>query len=132
MSSIQTTVMQWLLVGAGGFVGSVLRFAVSGLTYRLAPFTGFPWGTLVVNGLGCLVIGWLGGAADSRGVLEPGTRLFVMIGVLGGFTTFSTFSYETLALLRDGDQLRAGLNIALSLIICLTAVWAGHQLGSVS
>ncbi len=121
---------QLVLVGAGGFIGSVLRFMISGWTQRLAVWSVFPYGTLVVNVLGCLLIGVLGGLAEFRQVLEPGHRLFLMIGVLGGFTTFSTFAYETLALLRDGEALRAGANVVASVSLSMIFVWLGYALGN--
>ena len=115
-----------LWVGLGGFVGSSLRFMISGWVHRL-PGTGtFPYGTLVVNVAGCLVLGLIGGWADHRQVLSPATRLFVMIGVLGGFTTFSTFAYETLALATASDVVRAFTNIALQLVLGLGAAWIGY------
>lgn len=120
---------RWLvdagLVGAGGFVGSVLRYWVSGAVYTLAAAPRLPWGTLVVNVAGCFAIGLLGGLADSRGLLAASGRLFLLIGVLGGFTTFSTFGYETLALLRDQALARAFLNAALQLTLGVTAAWGG-------
>ena len=76
-------------VGAGGFLGASLRFVMSGLVQRLDPMGTFPYGTMSVNVFGCLVIGVLGGLADARHVLGPSARLFVLLGVLGSFTTFS-------------------------------------------
>jgi len=127
---MKSMLVQLLLVGAGGFIGSALRFLVSGLVYRLVPFTVFPYGTLAVNVLGCLIIGILTGFAEVRQVLGPGLRVFVLIGVLGGFTTFSTFGYETMVLATDGAQLKAGLNVVVSVVVCLVSVWLGHFLGS--
>ena len=117
-----------LIVGFGGFLGSVGRYAVTGGVYRLVPAAGFPWGTLVVNVCGCALIGVLGALADVRNVFTPEGRSFLFIGVLGGFTTFSTFAYETLALARDGESLRAGANALVQLIGCLVAVWLGDTL----
>ena len=119
-----------LLVGTGGFIGSVGRYVLSGLTYRLLPATVMPVGTMFVNVLGCGVIGFLGGMMDARQLMGPGLRLFLFLGVLGGFTTFSTFGYETLALARDGDHFRAGTNVLLTVVLCLVAVWLGHGLGA--
>jgi fluoride exporter len=85
-------------------------------------------GTLAVNVLGCLVIGFLGGLAEARQVLTPEGRLFLMLGFLGGFTTFSSFGYETLSLARGGEGTRALVNVALHLVLGLSAVVAGQQL----
>jgi len=119
-----------LLVGGGGFVGSILRYAVSGAVQRWSDSASFPWGTLSVNVLGCLVIGGLGGLADARQVLGPEARQFLMLGLLGGFTTFSTFGYETLTLMRDGQFVRATGNVVGTVMLCLFAVWLGYTLGS--
>jgi len=117
-----------LLVGSGGFAGSVLRYAAGGLVHRFLPAAMFPAGTLFVNVLGCLCIGVLGGIAETRGVLGAQTRLFLLVGALGGFTTFSTFGFETFALLRDGQELRAVINIAAQVILGLSAVATGYVL----
>ena len=125
------SIVQVLIVGAGGFVGSVSRYAMSGLVQRLDPAGGFPYGTMAVNVVGCFVIGLLGGLADARQVIGPGLRLFIFIGILGGFTTFSSFGHETLALVRDGENLKAGMNIIGNVMLCLVAVWIGYGIGSV-
>ncbi len=117
-----------LLVGAGGFFGSIARYLLSGWVHNAIPYTRFPYGTLTVNVFGCLLIGFLGGLAEMRNVFGPETRLFLFIGFLGGFTTFSTFGHETMALLRDGDGLRAFANILFSITICLMAVWLGNTI----
>ena len=122
---------QSLLVGAGGFVGAILRFGVSGWVHRLAGFSGFPYGTLVVNVAGCLAIGLLAGLAESRQLLTPETRLLLLIGVLGSFTTFSTFGYETLALVRDGALIRAAANVTLHVGLGLGAAWGGLVLSRI-
>jgi len=116
---------RFLWVGAGGFVGSGLRFLVSGWVYRAMPSAAFPWGTLAVNIIGCFLIGLANGLAESRGLLGPGLRLFLLIGLLGGFTTFSTFAFETVALGRDAETARAMANIGLQVGCGLAAVWAG-------
>lgn len=87
----------------------------------------FPWGTLAVNVIGSFLIGIMGALsqADASWNLGPGARQFLMIGVLGGFTTFSAFSLQTLNLLRDGESLYAAANVAASVLVCLLAVWAG-------
>jgi len=118
-----------LLVGTGGFIGSVGRYVLSGLTYRVLPTAVMPVGTMFVNVLGCGVIGYLGGMMDARQAMGPELRIFLFLGVLGGFTTFSTFGYETLILARAGDQLRAGANVLLTVVLCLVAVWLGHSFG---
>ena len=120
--------MHLLLVGAGGFVGAASRYLVSGLVHRLLPYTFFPVGTLSVNILGSFTIGLLGGLAQSRGVLSGDVRLFLFLGVLGGFTTFSTFAYETMALVTDAEVLPALANVLLHLAVCLGAVWLGGAL----
>ena len=117
---------QLLLVGAGGFVGSILRFAIGGWAQRLSPSGGFPIGTLTVNLIGCLLIGILGGLADHRQVFEPGQRLLLMVGVLGGFTTYSTFAYESLQLGQDGELLKVFANIVLHVVLGLFAAYAGY------
>lgn len=118
-----------LLVGAGGFLGSVARYALSGGVQRILPGAGFPYGTLAVNLLGCLLIGLLGAGADLRNLFAPETRALLFLGVLGAFTTFSTFAYETLALGRDGESLKVLLNVLLHLAGCLAAAWGGVALG---
>ena len=124
----RVTIENLLFVGAGGFVGSTMRYALTLFVYRLAPMARLPWGTLVVNATGCLAIGFVAGLIDAREILGPRARLFVMIGVLGGFTTFSTFSYETLHLLEDGQRGGAFINIALQLTLGLGAVAVGYGL----
>jgi CrcB protein len=119
-----------LLVGCGGFLGSLLRYGLGSLMHRALPMATFPYGTLAVNLLGCLAIGALAGLADSRQVFSPPLRVFTFIGVLGGFTTFSTFGYETFALARDGDYLRAGGNVGLQVVLGLGLLWLAYGLAS--
>jgi len=115
------------LVGLGGMIGALLRYGAGGLVHRL--FEGrFPLGTLLVNTAGCLAIGFLFTVAEDRGALSSYARLFVFVGVLGGFTTFSSFGYETFTLWRDGLAARALLNVAFNVILGLGAVWLGHAL----
>ena len=114
-----------VLVGLGGMLGTVLRYVVGGLVARAKAGATFPIETLVVNVAGCLAIGFLAGLAETRGLFTGATRSFLFIGILGGFTTFSTFGYETFQLLRDG-QIGAGLSsVALQVVLGLGAVWAG-------
>ncbi len=121
----------YLLVALGGALGSVARFAASGFVAQHFGET-FPWGTLFVNVTGSFVIGFLATlmAPDGRMLVGPGGRQFFLTGVLGGYTTFSSFSLQTLNLMRDGDWARAGGNAAGSLALCLAAVWLGHTAAS--
>lgn len=120
------------MVGAGGFIGSILRFGVGGLTTRLFPAASLPYGTLVVNVVGCLALGILGGVGDARQIPAPELRFFLLIGLLGGFTTFSALGYETLALVRADEPLRAALNVGLHIVLGLSAVWLGYSVGNQS
>jgi fluoride exporter len=115
-----------LLVGAGGMLGSVLRYAVMLWVQRSWPAAPLPCSTLVVNLIGCAAIGALAGWLVMREPASAELRLFAGVGVLGGFTTFSAFGYETYALVRDGDPLRALANVALQVLLGLGAVWAGY------
>ncbi len=119
---------QALLVGAGGFIGSALRFLLGGWVQRLSATAAFPFGTLAVNVLGCLLIGMLAGFAESRQALEPGMRLFLIAGVLGGFTTYSAFAFESIALIHDAEYGRALINVALQIFLGLGAAFLGHAL----
>lgn len=117
----------YLWVALGGALGSMSRYGAARLVARLIDGP-FPWGTLCVNVTGSLLIGFLAGAIvpDGRLTLAPDARAFLLIGVLGGFTTFSSFSLETLNLVRDGEWLWAATNVAGSIALCLGAVWLGH------
>jgi CrcB protein len=125
------TLMQILLVGAGGFVGSVLRYTISGLVHRAIPFSGFPYGTLVVNLVGCLAIGLLTGLAESRQVIGPELRTFLLMGLLSGFTTFSTFAYEGVALIHHGEFAKVLASVMVHVLVGFLAVWFGHAITSV-
>lgn len=117
-----------LLVGLGGAAGSILRYLVSGWVQQAWPTAAFPYGTLAVNVLGCLVIGGLSHLAETRGLLTPETRALVLVGVLGGFTTFSTFANESVNLLRADENLAALGYVGAHLGLGLGAVWAGRNL----
>jgi len=117
-----------LLAGVGGFLGSVLRYSVSGFVQGLSRSIDFPYGTLAVNLIGCLAIGFLSQLAESRGIFTAETRTLVFIGVLGGFTTFSAFGNETINLWREGESLLAVTNVAAHLVLCLGAVWISRAL----
>jgi len=134
----------YLWIALGGALGSVGRFWMSGFVAEqcaatLARFTGnrltevFPWGTLTVNVVGSLIIGLAGAltAPDGRLFLPPQVNHhFLMLGVMGGFTTFSSFSLQTLNLMRDGQWIMATANVMLSVLLCMIAVWLGHLLGT--
>ena len=117
-----------LLIGLGGFMGALLRYSVSGLIQNLSKSMSFPYGTLFVNLLGCLLIGVLSQVAEIRGVITPEARSFLFIGLLGAFTTFSTFGNDTVSLFRDGKDLLSFVNIGLHLVLGLSAVWLGQSL----
>ena len=123
--------MLYLLVGLGGALGSITRFWLSGLIAARAGET-FPWGTFWINVTGSFVIGFFFTLTGPDGRLFARTELrqFVMTGVLGGYTTFSSFSLQTLNLAREGDWMRAGGNVAGSVVTCLVAVWLGHLLAA--
>ena len=115
-----------LWVGLGGFLGSIGRYVLSGYVQHLMRGTGFPYGTLAVNVIGCFFIGFLAYWVDARGFLSPETRLFVFVGLLGGFTTFSTFGNETMNLWQAGDSAAAVANVAAHVAVGLGAAWLGH------
>jgi fluoride exporter len=121
-------VLKALLVGVGGFIGSVLRYALSGAAHAIATSATFPVGTLVVNLLGCFVLGVGSHLAETRGAFTDLTRAFFFIGILGGFTTFSAFSNETFNLFRSGDTALAWVNVASQLSGGLASVWLGRTL----
>ena len=121
---------RWLALIAGGICGTLARYALSGSVYRWCG-TGFPYGTLVVNTLGCLVIGCIATLGDQKFLFKPETRLFWMVGLLGAFTTFSTLIYESWRLMQDGEFMLAGVNLLGSLGLGLVALWFGHLMASV-
>lgn len=120
-----------LLIGAGGFIGSVLRYVVSGFAQSLSQSIAFPYGTLAVNILGCFCIGFLSELLDARALIDPGTRAFLVVGILGGFTTFSAFGIETMNLIREGEAALAVMNVSAQVFLGLGAVWLGYSLASV-
>ena len=113
-----------LVVFVGGGIGAAGRYWLSGLAYRFSSGA-FPVGTMVVNILGCFLIGVFMGSMEERFLVTPALRLFLTIGVLGGFTTFSSFSYESMALLRDGEMFLGLANVGGSVLFCLLATFAG-------
>jgi CrcB protein len=123
--------MVWMAVAVGGALGSMARHGVNHLVHVRWLATKFPAGTVVVNLLGCLVIGVLAGLlASNRIAMRPNWREFVFVGVLGGFTTFSTFGLDTFLLARTHSAGQAALNVALQVVGGLVAVWLGYQLGA--
>jgi len=117
----------YLWIALGSALGGVARYWSSGFVAHQVGET-FPWGTILVNVVGSAIIGFVATltAPDGRVFMSGDARQFIMVGICGGFTTFSSFSLQTLTLLRDGDWLRAGGNIVLSVVLCLLAVWLGH------
>lgn len=115
----------WIFIGSG--LGGLTRFALSGFVANQFGAT-FPWGTLIVNVSGSFVIGFVNTltAPDGRVFASGTTRQFLMTGICGGYTTFSSFSLQTLNLANDGEWLKAGANTVLSVVCCLVAVWLGH------
>jgi len=125
--------LAYLWVAIGGAVGSVGRFWLSGLVAARFGET-FPFGTLVINVSGSFIIGVIAALAIPEGRMDPQSRQFatqfIMIGVCGGYTTFSSFSWQTLKLMQEKEWLYAGGNVILSVVLCMIAVWVGYLLGS--
>lgn len=119
-----------LLVGLGGFIGAVSRYAVGGVVQNLSKSIAFPYGTFAVNVIGCFLLGSLAYLAETRSLFSAHTRMFLFIGVLGAFTTFSTFANETLELIRDNSRGFALLNIVLHFSLCIGAVVFGRYASS--
>ena len=117
--------LKLLIIGGGGFLGAVARYVLTGFAQRVFD-TLFPIGTLVVNVLGCLCIGVMIYLVEDRMVLSSDMRLFLAIGLLGAFTTSSTFGYETIQMLRDGQSLGALVNVLLNVTLGIGAVWFGR------
>jgi CrcB protein len=120
--------LQYFAIAVGGAAGAILRFWVSGSVHVWLG-RAFPWGTLVVNVIGSLLIGVLGVLLVERLDVSDELRFGVLVGLLGSFTTFSTFSIETLSLLEQGLIVRAVLNAGLSVIVCILAAWLGVTFG---
>ena len=116
----------WLLVGLGGFVGAILRYWISG--WIQTGFVTFPFGTLGVNFLGSLLLALIMYASQYRGLLGEEARVFLSIGVLGSFTTMSTFSFESMKLLEQSEHMMFGLNIVGTVCLCLLAIYLGKVL----
>ncbi len=119
---------KYLFIGLGGFLGSIARYTLSTAVYRAAGES-FPYGTLAVNIIGCFIIGLLMTLFQEQIIVNQNIRLFLIVGILGGFTTFSSFSYETFALMKAGNFIDASMNSVFSLIGCLVATWCGYVIG---
>jgi fluoride exporter len=123
--------MHALVVGIGGFLGALARYGLGALAHRIRNASDFPYGTLVVNLLGCLLIGVLAGLMEGRQMFGPEFRLFALVGLLGGFTTFSTFGYESFMMMREAAYLRMGLHMGVHVIGGLALVWLGYAMTTV-
>lgn len=119
---------KYLFIGLGGFLGSIARFGLASLVQTKTESL-FPYGTMLVNIIGCFLIGALMTVSQERFIISQNVRLFLMIGILGGFTTFSSFSYDTFAMIKSGNLFAAGVNAGASLFGCLIATWAGFYAG---
>jgi fluoride exporter len=117
-----------LIIGLGGFMGTILRYVMGGLVQSGAGNSAFPWGTLAINVIGCFGIGMLAELSEARGFLRPEMRGFLMVGILGGFTTFSAFANETVNAVRDAAMGIALLNVLASVGLGLVSVWAGRMI----
>ncbi len=116
-----------LVVAIGGAIGAASRYLLAGAVHRVAPAT-FPYGTFIVNTFGCFLFGVIAGVAEERSAIGPEARRFLLVGVLGGFTTFSSYTYESFALVRDGQLASAFANTAGQVVIGFAALWAGYVL----
>ena len=125
---MKTALINATVIGSGGFLGAMARYGLSGLVHRKMPMTTFPFGTLGVNLLGCFLIGISVGFLESRQLFGPEFRMFVLIGLLGGFTTFSAFGYETFVMLKDDKYIQAVANTGLHIFLGLALVWIGYVL----
>ena len=117
-----------ILIALGGAVGALARYGLSFAVHSVLG-RGFPYGTLSVNVVGSIGMGLIYALAVERGALTPDLRTGLMVGLLGAFTTFSTFSMETLGLLETGEPLKAAINVLLSVLLCIVGCWAGVMLG---
>lgn len=118
--------MNILFVAVGGAVGSVLRYLLGTWIQSVSKSIDFPFGTLTVNLIGCFVIGFLSQLAEARGAFTSESRALVFVGILGGFTTFSSFGNDTINLLRDGETFNALANVGANVILGLSLVWLGR------
>ncbi len=124
-ASFQELKLSYLLIFVGAGIGGVFRYLLSAFVHKASGGWMFPLGTFVVNMIGCLVIGYLLQLSESRGVLQSEVRLFVFVGLLGGFTTFSSFGMETFQFIRDGEFFFASINAVGQVVLGLIMVWLG-------
>ncbi|QRN82895.1 fluoride efflux transporter CrcB [Chloroflexota bacterium] len=115
-----------LIIGLGGFAGAVLRYSLNGFVQNATQNSAFPYSTLVINLLGCVIMGALSELVESFGFLSTEIRSFLFIGLLGAFTTFSTFGNESFNLLREGNHLLSMLNVGLHILLGLGAIGLGR------
>ena len=120
--------MKGLLVFLGGGIGTLARYWTSGVVYRLWG-NNFPYGTYLENLAGCFLIGLLMTGFEERFIVNPSLRIFLTIGILGGFTTFSTFSFETISMMRDAEYFYACMNIGVTVVTCLGSTYLGTVIG---
>ncbi|MBI5141716.1 MAG: fluoride efflux transporter CrcB [Nitrospirae bacterium] len=121
---------KYLLVFLGGGLGAMARYGLSGLIHRYSGAE-FPLGTMIINILGSIMIGLVMSMSERYMAITPNIRVFLTIGIMGGFTTFSSFSYETMALLQGGQLVAASVNVAGSVVCCIAGAWAGILLGRI-
>ncbi len=117
-----------LLVGIGGFFGSILRYLTSGLVQRIWGKSYFPYGTLAVNILGCFLIGFLSGFSENRQIFNPEARMLIFVGFLGSFTTFATFGYDVFNLARGGEFISFSSNLLFHFVMGIGSVWFGYSI----
>ena len=127
-TTLKAALINAVMIGSGGFLGALARYGMTGFVQRQLPPTAFPYGTLAVNLLGCLLIGAIAGLAETRQLLGQEFRAFALIGLLGGFPTFSTFGYETFAMLRAEEYVRAASNVGIHVGLGVALVWLGYAL----
>ena len=125
------TLFKLSIIGAGGFIGAVLRFLISSCVQTRSGSIVFPFGTLAVNMIGCLLIGFLTYLVETRSFFSMETRSFILIGLLGAFTTFSTFGNETLGLIRDNRIDLAALNAGSQVVVGVGLVWLGRIIAAI-
>jgi len=121
---------KFILLAIGGITGTIARYFLAGYIYEVLG-TSFPYGTLAINLLGCFIVGFLAALMENKFMLSPNLRLLLMIGFCGAFTTFSTFIFETNGLIRDGEVMRAFVNVLVSVIAGFILFRLGVLLGEV-